>query len=81
MAQVTSGNDVTVIVLNAEEAASLTDLLEYTMDEFPQPELDELTSALCGAHPSYTLEVPATNWDKPEPPWKDEPTSDYRVAE
>ena len=51
------------------------------MDEFPQPELDELTSALCGAHPSYTLEVPATNWDKPEPPWKDEPTSDYRVAE
>jgi hypothetical protein len=21
-----------------------------------------------------------TNWDKPEPSWKDEPTSDYRMA-
>ena len=27
------------------------------------------------------ISEPVTNWDRPEPPWKDESTTDYRVVE
>ena len=76
MAQVTSSKDMTVIVLDNDEASALTDALEQGIW---RAELDDLTNAMLG-YEDEEIE-PVTNWDRPEPPWKDEPTSDYRVAE
>ena len=75
MAEVTSGKDMTVIVLNNDEASALTDALEKGIW---RAELDDLTNAML----SYEDEEiePVTNWDRPEPPWKDEPSSDYRFG-
>ena len=88
MAQVTSGKDMTVIVLTNDEASALANLLDYSSSD-PDPaghmgewssELDELTSAMLGEKMAFAYEEPVTNWDKPEPSWKDEPTSDYRFG-
>ena len=78
MANVTSsfGLDMTVIVLNAEETEALADLLEVS-DPEDNMVLDELTNAMLGER--HCIE-PVTNWDKPEPSWKDEPSSDYRFG-
>ena len=76
MAQVTSSKDMTVIVLNAEETEALADLLEVS-DPEDNMVLDELTNAMLGER--HCIE-PVTNWDKPEPSWKDEPSSDYRFG-
>ena len=75
MAQVTSSKDMTVIVLDSEEASALADALEKGIW---RAELDDLTNAML----SYEDEEiePVTNWDKKEPPWKDEPSSDYRFG-
>ena len=91
MALVTSDETITVIILEHEgEVQALTNLLtrlprlhnvsgaKFSAD---YPELDELTNAMLGEKMAFAYEEPVTNWDKPEPPWKDEPTSDYRVAE
>ena len=86
MANVTNGKDMTVIVLDNDEASALADLLE----EWTDPEqtkgwvLDELTNALLSCDPDDVIDIqftdPTTSWDKPEPSWKDEPTSDYRFG-
>jgi hypothetical protein len=78
MANVTSsfGQDMTVIVLNAEETEALADLLEVS-DPEDNMVLDELTNAMLGER--HCIE-PVTNWNKPEPSWKDEPSSDYRFG-
>ena len=79
MAQVTSGKDMTVIVLDNDEASALADLLENWTDPLQTKGwvLDELTNAMLGER--HCIE-PVTNWDKPEPSWKDEPSSDYRFG-
>jgi len=77
MAQVTSSKDMTVIVLTNDEASALADVLEYMVGEHSV--LDELTDAFLGTDWREEDEV-ITNWDKPEPPWKDEPSSDYRFG-
>ena len=78
MAQVTSGKNMTVIVLDNDEASALADALEQGIW---RAELDDLTNAMLGYEKEEEEIEPVTNWDRPEPPWKDEPTSDYRVAE
>ena len=70
------GQDMTVIVLNAEETEALADLLEVS-DPEDNMVLDELTNAMLGER--HCIE-PVTNWDKSEPSWKDEPSSDYRFG-
>ena len=76
MAEVISGSDLTIIVLTSEEAEALADLLEVS-DPEDNMVLDELTNAMLGER--HYIE-PVTNWDKPEPSWKDEPSSDYRFG-
>ena len=86
MAHVVSGNDLTVIVLNNDEASALADLLFHHMDSalllthgFA---LDELTNAMLSGsceEGEEGTEIAITPYDAPEPPWKDEPTTDYRV--
>ena len=46
MALVTSATDITVIVLNNNEATALADVLEWMVGEHPV--LDELTHAMLG---------------------------------
>ena len=77
MAQVTSSKDMTVIVLDSEEASALADALEKGIW---RAELDDLTNAMLDEKMAFAYEEPVTNWDKPEPPWKDEPSSDYRFG-
>ena len=88
MAEVISGSDLTIIVLTSEEAEALADLLEVS-DPEDNMVLDELTNALVGLNNKHWdvsryfregYEPVVTNWDKPEPSWKDEPTSDYRFG-
>ena len=83
MANVTNGKDMTIIVLNGEETEALTDLLEVS-DPEDNMVLDELTNALLSCDPDDVIDIqftdPTTSWDKPEPSWKDEPTSDYRFG-
>ena len=83
MANVTNGKDMTIIVLNGEETEALTDLLEAS-DPEDNMVLDELTNALLSCDPDDVIDIqftdPTTSWDKPEPSWKDEPTSDYRFG-
>ena len=82
MAQVTSSKDMTVIVLDNDEASALADILgEHPTLNEDYSVLDELTNAMLGYEEEDEEIEPVTNWDRPEPPWKDEPTSDYRVAE
>ena len=82
MAQVTSGKNMTVIVLDNDEASALADILgEHPTLNEDYSVLDELTNAMLGYEKEDEEIEPVTNWDRPEPPWKDEPTSDYRVAE
>ena len=80
MAQVTSGKDMTIIVLDNNEASALADVLEHMVGEHSV--LDELTDAFLGTDWREEDEEiePVTNWDRPEPPWKDEPSSDYRFG-
>mgnify|MGYP001162750669 CR=1 FL=1 len=82
MAQVTSGKDMTVIVLDNDEASALTDVLDSHRNF--DARLDELTNAMISYPKHITVDdkwvEPVTNWDKPEPPWKDEPSSDYRFG-
>ena len=68
---------MTVIMLDNDEASALADALEKGIW---RAELDDLTNAMLGEKMAFAYEEPVTNWDRPEPPWKDEPTSDYRVA-
>ena len=77
MAQVTSSKDMTVIVLDDDEASALTDALEQGIW---RAELDDLTNAMLGYEKEEEEIEPVTNWDRPEPPWKDEPSSDYRFG-
>ena len=87
MAEIVSGKDLTVIVLTNDEVEELTELL---MVDACLGTLDELTSALAGINTKkYQWDVarymregyePVTSYDKPEPSWKDEPTSDYRFG-
>ena len=74
MAEVISGSDLTIIVLTSEETEALADLLEVS-DPEDNMVLDELTNAML----TDRFE-PVTSYDKPEPSWKDEPTSDYRFG-
>jgi hypothetical protein len=71
MAQVTSSKDMTVIVLDNDESNALADLLYMNGESV----LDELTNTML----TDRFE-PVTSYDKPEPPWKDEPSSDYRFG-
>ena len=71
MAQVTSSKDMTVIVLDNDESNALADLLYMNGESV----LDELTNAML----TDRFE-PVTSYDKSEPPWKDEPSSDYRFG-
>ena len=83
MAEVISGSDLTIIVLTSEETEALADLLEVS-DPEDNMVLDELTNALLSCDPDDVIDIqftdPTTSWDKPEPSWKDEPTSDYRFG-
>ena len=87
MAHVVSGNDLTVIVLDNDEAGALADALEKGIW---RPELDELTNAMLSEKMAFAYEgsceegeegteIAIAPYDAPEPPWKDEPTTDYRV--
>ena len=83
MAEVTSGAK-TIIVLDDDEAKALADMLWVSCQPSDYPVLDDLMYAMCGIETDTTEDTKRAtfrNWDKPEPPWKDEPTSDYRVAE
>ena len=87
MAQVTSSKDMTVIVLDNDEASALADLLHENLPEHADDTvLDELINGMLGnEYAMYDEEDegirPVTNWDRPEPPWKDEPSSDYRCRD
>ena len=80
MAQVTSSKDMTVIVLDNDEASALTNLLDYSSSDMGgwSSKLDELTNAMLSYEDEEIESI--TNWDKSEPPWKDEPSSDYRFG-
>ena len=81
MANVTNGKDMTVIVLDNDEASALADILgEHPTLNEDYSVLDELTNAMLSEKMAFAYEEPVTNWDKPEPPWKDEPSSDYRFG-
>ena len=89
MAEVISGSDLTIIVLTSEEAEALADLLEVS-DPEDNMVLDELTNAMLSEKMAFAYEgsceegeegteIAIAPGDAPEPPWKDEPTTDYRV--
>tara|TARA_Y100001951_G_C11240465_1_gene240162 strand:- start:30 stop:323 length:294 start_codon:yes stop_codon:yes gene_type:complete len=95
MAQVTSSTDMTVIVLDNDEAEALGDLLDSASrnhEGYWTGRLDELTNTMLGEKMAFgyegsceegeegTANQVVTNWDKPEPSWKDEPSSDYRFG-
>ena len=81
MAQVTSSKDMTVIVLDNDEASALADILgEHPTLNEDYSVLDELTNAMLGYEKEEEEIEPVTNWDRPVPPWKDEPSSDYRFG-
>ena len=87
MAEVTRGKDMTVIVLDNDETEALGELLDSASRDhegYWTGRLDELTNAMLSniREEIFDEEIePVTNWDRPEPPWKDEPSSDYRVHE
>ena len=88
MANVMSGSDITVIVLDNDEASALAHIFE-TYGRL-MPELDELANAMLAEKIAFGYEgsceegeegteIVIAPGDAPEPPWKDEPTTDYRV--
>ena len=92
MANVVSGSDITVIVLDNDEANALADLLydqshaesgKWALDELANTMLDEKMAfgyeGSCEEGEEGT-EIAITPYDAPEPPWKDEPTTDYRIG-
>ena len=92
MANVVSGSDITVIVLDNDEAEALTNLLDYSSSDMGgwSSKLDDLTNAMLTEEMAFAYEgsceegeegteIAIAPGDAPEPPWKDEPTTDYRV--